>query len=86
MNYVYKTKASCSTSIAFVMDDSGMIEGIHFTGGCQGNLSMLSKLLSGKSASYIIEACSGNLCGSKKTSCADQLAIAVQKAVDGELF
>ena len=49
-------------------------------GGCPGNLNALSKLLEGQTVEYIEEKLSGNLCGMRGTSCADQLAKAVRKA------
>ena len=42
---------------------------------------MIAKLLEGQSADFIISKCSGNLCGAKNTSCADQLAEGVKAAV-----
>ena len=53
-----------------------------FTGGCDGNLKALSKILDGAKAEDIIEKLSGNDCMGKGTSCADQLAKAVKKAIE----
>lgn len=80
MHYLYRTKETCAYEIEFDLED-GKVNNIKFNGGCNGNLKMLSKLLSGKSANEIIESCSGNICGRKSTSCADQLAQAVKKAL-----
>ncbi len=38
---------------------------------------MISKLLDGMKADEIAKKCSGNICGMKGTSCADQLAKAM---------
>ena len=51
-------------------------------GGCPGNLSALSKLLEGQTVEYIEEKLSGNQCGMRGTSCADQLSKAVRKAYE----
>ena len=72
----YKTSGTCSSQIDFDRDGD-VIHNIKFTGGCNGNLKAISKLCEGKTASYINEVLLGNLCGLKKTSCADQLAKAV---------
>lgn len=78
-HYEYATENTCAQLISFDMED-GVVRNIQFMGGCNGNLKMISKLLEGKSADYIVENCAGNLCGRRPTSCADQLAKAVQKA------
>ena len=47
MNYVYKTKGTCSVQISFDINED-VITNIKFMGGCPGNLSALSKLLEGQ--------------------------------------
>ena len=84
MRYFYKTKYTCASEISFDLND-GIVTDIHFNGGCNGNLKMISKLLEGKKATDIVSACSGNICGSKPTSCADQLAKAVAKAIEKDV-
>ncbi len=54
-------------------------------GGCNGNLKAISKLVDGWTVEKIEQYLKGNLCGRRPTSCADQLAIAVRKALDGQL-
>ena len=81
MNYTYKTKGTCSVQISFDINDN-VISNIKFMGGCPGSLSALSKLLEGQTVEYIEEKVSGNLCGMRGTSCADQLAKAVREAYD----
>ena len=79
MEYKFKPKDVCPSEISFNIEN-GIVTDIKFNGGCNGNLKMLSKLLNGKPAEEIVNACSGNTCGRRPTSCADQLAIAVAKA------
>lgn len=81
MNYTYKTKGTCSVQISFDINDD-IISNIKFMGGCSGNLSALSKLLEGQTVEYIEEKLSGNQCGMRGTSCADQLSKAVRKAYE----
>lgn len=83
MRYKYKTKGTCSVEISFDINDN-VITNIEFLGGCNGNLKAISKLLDGQTVEYIEEKLKGNLCGSRGTSCADQLAIAVRRAYDEE--
>lgn len=79
MHYQYKTKGVCSSYIDFDID-GGVVTNVAFTGGCNGNLKAISKLVDGMSASEIEDKLLGNECGSKGTSCADQLAKAVRAA------
>lgn len=62
--------------------NGNVVSNIQFLNGCNGNLKAVSKLCDGMTVEYIEEKLKGNLCGSKGTSCADQLAIAVRKAYD----
>lgn len=79
MHYTYTTQGVCPKLIEFELNGD-IVTNIKFTGGCNGNLKMIAKLLDGKSVQYISETLRGNTCGSKFTSCADQLSKAVQKA------
>jgi uncharacterized protein (TIGR03905 family) len=80
MNYSFKTSGTCATGITFDIDDDKKITNVKFQGGCDGNLKAIGILVDGKSAEEISSALKGNTCGFKKTSCADQLAIAVTEA------
>ena len=80
MKFVYKTKGTCSTEIKFDINDN-IVKNIEFTNGCNGNLKAIAKLVDGLDADTIIKKCKGITCGRKPTSCADQLATAVENAV-----
>ncbi len=84
MEYTYKTKGVCSSRVSFDLED-GTVRNVKFVGGCNGNLNAISKLIEGMNAEKVIELLSGNTCGFKKTSCADQLTIALKLALAGEL-
>ncbi len=77
MHHTYKTKGTCSMQIDFDKDEDGIITNIKFTGGCDGNLKAISKILDGWKAEDIVAKVGGNQCRNKGTSCADQLARAV---------
>ena len=74
----YKTKGTCSRKINFTIKD-GKLFSVKFEGGCDGNLKALGILLEGMDASLAVEKLKGNLCEDKNTSCADQLARAVEQ-------
>lgn len=80
MKFSYKTKGTCSSVISFDIND-GIIENVSFTGGCNGNLKAISKLVNGKDAKEICELLRGNTCGPRSTSCADQLSKAIEEAL-----
>ena len=81
MEYTYKPRHVCPSQIRFQLDGN-VVTGIRFTGGCNGNLKAIAKLLEGKTVEEIERTLRGNTCGSNFTSCADQLAIAVRTAYD----
>ena len=83
MKYTYRTKGTCSQQITFDLDN-GIVKNIEFFGGCNGNLKAISKLVDGMSATEIIEKLKGNTCGFRSTSCADQLALAIEKAMESK--
>jgi len=82
MKFTYKTRGTCSSQITFDITD-GIITGVVFTGGCNGNLKAIAKLVEGKNASEIASVLSGNTCGMRPTSCADQLSRAIREAIGG---
>ncbi len=79
MQFEYKTKGTCSQMIFFEVDD-GKIHNVSFMGGCNGNLQGISKLVEGMDIDEAISRMDGIHCGSKPTSCPDQLANALKKA------
>lgn len=79
MDYVYHPQGVCSMEIKFHIDGD-VISNVRFTGGCNGNLKAISKLIDGWTVEQIAEKLDGNTCGMRSTSCADQLARAVREA------
>ena len=79
MTHIYKTRMTCSRKITFDLDGD-VVSNIVFTGGCNGNLKAIAKLVDGWTVDQIVDKLKGNTCGLRPTSCADQLAIAVAKA------
>ncbi len=65
--------------------EGNIVKNIEFTGGCNGNLKAISKLVDGWTVEQIEEKLRGNTCGRRPTSCADQLALAVREAYNSQL-
>ena len=70
----YQTQGTCSRMIDVVVDENNIIRHVEFYGGCQGNTCGISKLVEG-----IHNRLKGITCGSKPTSCPDQLARALEQ-------
>ena len=79
--YTYQPKGVCARQIHFSIED-GKLHQVHFDGGCPGNPSAIGKLLEGRDAKEASALLRGNLCGTKSTSCADQLAQAIEQAIE----
>lgn len=79
MEYTYYPKNICAKEITFHIQGH-VITDVRFLGGCNGNLKAIAKLIDGWTVEQIVDKLSGNTCGYKQTSCADQLALAVQEA------
>ena len=81
--YTYIPKYVCSREIRFGLED-GKVHDLRFVGGCDGNLKAIGKLLEGREAAEAIRLLKGNDCGGRGTSCADQLALALEAALEEE--
>lgn len=79
MHYQYPTKGVCPMSVAFDLEGD-RVHNIQFTGGCNGNLKAIATLVDGMTVDEINEKLAGNTCGSKQTSCADQLCQLLRRA------
>ncbi|MBQ1205955.1 MAG: TIGR03905 family TSCPD domain-containing protein [Clostridia bacterium] len=71
----------CSRSVSFELDENHRVTGVSFVGGCNGNLKGVAALCEGMLAEDIIARCKGITCGFKSTSCPDQLAQALEEAL-----
>ena len=76
---VYKTSGVCSKEISYDIDEKGCIHNVSFLGGCNGNLKGIGSLVEGMKVEDVIARLEGIQCGSKGTSCPDQLAKALKK-------
>ena len=83
MTHSYKTRGTCSRQIDFEIDN-GIVKNVSFFGGCNGNLKGIGALVEGRPAEEVITLLKGMKCGFKNTSCPDQLAQALEKALNDE--
>ncbi len=80
MIYKYATSGTCSREIEIDIQD-GVINDVRFTGGCHGNLQGIGALVKGMKPQDVIDRLGGIRCGSKSTSCPDQLSRALAEIV-----
>ena len=76
----YKPTGVCSQNIEFDIEDN-KVKNVHFTGGCNGNLQGIARLVEGMDVQEVIDRVEGIHCGFKATSCPDQLAQALKTAI-----
>ncbi|MDR0561402.1 MAG: TIGR03905 family TSCPD domain-containing protein [Spirochaetaceae bacterium] len=79
--FEYSTVGTCSRKIRFNIKDN-KVQDIAFEGGCNGNLKGISILAEGMEPGELIKRLKGVDCGGRGTSCPDQLATAVSKALE----
>ncbi len=58
--------------------EGDILKSVKFYGGCEGNLTGISRLVAGQKIDTIIEQLSGVDCRGKGTSCPDQLTRALR--------
>lgn len=82
MTYQRKNRGVCSLSTTVTLAEDGTIENVEVLGGCNGNLKGIASLLQGMRVEDAIERMKGIRCGMRPTSCPDQLATALQEALE----
>jgi len=76
--YVYTPNGGvCSRQMVIELEDNIITE-VTISKGCQGNSRGISALIKGMSVEEAIRRMEGITCGSKNTSCPDQLAQALK--------
>ena len=76
----YAPRGVCSRNMEIDVED-GVIQAVRVMGGCNGNLQGIASLLKGMAVEDAIARMEGIRCGMKPTSCPDQLAQALKKAL-----
>ena len=75
----YQTQGTCSQLIDLTVDDNDVIQQVFFVGGCNGNLQGICRLVTGQKIDDVIGKLDGIRCGTKRTSCPDQLCRALEQ-------
>lgn len=77
----YNTKGTCSRKIIVDVEED-VITDCRFIAGCPGNTLGVATLIKGMTVQEAIERLKGIKCGFKSTSCPDQLARALEEALE----
>ena len=80
-SFSYTTSGTCSRQIDIVLDGD-RIESVKFIGGCSGNTQGVAALVKGMTIDEAVSRLKGIRCGFKQTSCPDQFATALRKALE----
>ena len=81
MHHEYKPRGVCSQNISFDIEN-GVVVNLKFTGGCNGNLQGIAKLVEGMTPEQVIDRLKDIRCGFRSTSCPDQLSKALTEALE----
>ena len=81
----YETQGTCSKMIDVTADENNVIQQVFFLGGCNGNLQGVSQLVRGQQIDDVIKKLDGIRCGTKGTSCPDQLCRALEQLKNAPL-
>ena len=78
MEYRYEPEGVCSYEMIFEIGGD-VVKSLKIIGGCPGNTVGVSKLIENKKIDDIIKMLKGINCGSRGTSCPDQIARALEE-------
>ncbi len=78
--YKHINRGTCSRGVTFDLID-GKVYNVCFDGGCNGNTKGVAALVEGMDAQEAIRRMEGIQCGTKGTSCPDQLARGIREAL-----
>ena len=79
--YTFQPRGVCSRELRVDLDDLGVIQDLQVMGGCSGNLQGISALVKGMTAQEAVRRLKGIRCGTKSTSCPDQLALGLEQVL-----
>lgn len=82
MTYERRNKGTCSVMTKVELNLDHTIESVEVLGGCNGNLKGICQLLTGMKAEDAIARLDGTMCGFRSTSCPDQIAKNLKKALE----
>ena len=77
----FRPQGVCSQHMRVELDENRVIRKLEVIGGCSGNLQGIAALVKDMPAEEAIRRIKGIRCGFKSTSCPDQLACGLEKAL-----
>ena len=80
----FRPRGVCSQLMRVELDEDQVIRKMEVVGGCSGNLQGISALVKDMPAREAIDRLKGIRCGFKDTSCPDQFARGLEKALAKE--
>lgn len=83
MKYTYMPAGTCSRQID-IECENGIVKDVRVVGGCSGNLQGIAALCRGRRVDEVAALLRGIRCGSKPTSCPDQIAAALDHMAASE--
>lgn len=78
MEYQFRPEGVCAQMMNVTIED-GKVTELSALGGCNGNLQGIAQLVKGRSVEDVMTLLKGIKCGSKETSCPEQLALGLEK-------
>lgn len=82
MTHTYIPYGVCSRQMTVELDNDGIIKDCEIIGGCAGNTMGICELIRGMDAESAIKKLKGIDCRGRGTSCPDQLAYALEEALE----
>ncbi|MBR5471817.1 MAG: TIGR03905 family TSCPD domain-containing protein [Oscillibacter sp.] len=82
MMYRFRPRGVCSQEMLVEVDEQGVVQSMQVYGGCSGNLQGISALVKGMPVQEVVQRLKGIRCGFKDTSCPDQLARNLERALE----
>lgn len=84
MDKLFKPEGVCSKYIKINIDEKdnkeeSILKEVSFFGGCPGNAIGLAKAVEGRTVKEVHDLLKGVKCGSKESSCPDQLSRALEE-------
>lgn len=77
----FQPKGVCSKLFSLKIKDNKLLE-MEAVGGCSGNLKGIGALVIGMDINEVVKRLQGIPCGSRPTSCPDQLSVALRLYLD----
>jgi uncharacterized protein (TIGR03905 family) len=82
MMYRFRPRGVWSQEMLVEVDEQGVVQSMQVYGGCSGNLQGISALVKGMPVQEVVQRLKGIRCGFKDTSCPDQLARNLERALE----